>query len=218
MMSAADRRFRALRIAACSIAAVLPVAQAAGAEPFIEKVLGPRYPPFALLRGETGVVECTLEVGPSGEVVSVETKSDNAEMAGEARAAALGFRFQRSPATSFVKIDFRFELEPGEAPIALPPAPYGLLRLHVAEAGTRMDVAGATTVAIGFGIGSVTTGKGDVDLRVPAGQLSILVAAPEFRSVQVQVDIPAGGSAEETVYLYRSRPSEFSATVPGERR
>src|SRR3954453_24196248 len=175
-MSAADRRFRALRIAACSIAAVLPVAQAAGAEPFIEKVLGPRYPPFALLRGETGVVECTLEAGPSGEVVSVETKSDNAEMAGEARAAALGFRFQRSPVTSFVKIDFRFELEPGEAPIALPPAPYGLLRLHVPEAETRLDGAGPPPLAVVFGIRAVPAGKGDVDIRVPAGQLSILVA------------------------------------------
>src|SRR5256885_15776895 len=112
-MSAADRRFRVLCIG-CWFAAVFPVAQAAGAEPFIEKVLGPRYPPFALLRGETGVVECTLEVAPSGEVVNVETKSDNSELAAEARIAALGFRFERSPAPSFLKIAFRFEVEPGE--------------------------------------------------------------------------------------------------------
>src|SRR3954469_6434730 len=218
-MSIADGKFRALRVAACCFAVLLPAAQAADAEPYIERVQGPRYPTGSLLRGETGVVECVLDVMPSGEVTDVEIRADgpvNPALAEEARAAALGFRFQRTGSRSAVVIAFRFDLEPAESEIRLPPAPYGRLRLHVAEAGTRADVAGATAVAIGFGTGGVSTGKGDLDLRLPAGELNLLLAAPEFRPLQVQVQIAAGETAEETVYLYRSRPSEFSATVPGE--
>src|SRR5438309_876015 len=109
MESAADRRFRALRIAGCCFAAVLAAAQAAGAEPYLERVQGPRYPGGALLRGETGTAQCLLEVVPSGEVSAVEVQAENSAMADEARAAALGFRFQRSSETAIVKIVFKFE-------------------------------------------------------------------------------------------------------------
>ena len=218
MESAADRRFRALRYASCCFAAMLSAAYAADAEPYIERVQGPRYPGGPLLRGETGTVQCVLEVAPSGEVVAVEAEGDNTALADEARTAALGFRFQRSSQTIVVKIVFRFELEPGEGAVPLPLVPYGQVHLHVAEAGLRSDVAGATAVAVGFGIGAVATGKGDLDLRLPAGQVSVLVAAPEYKPLQVQLEIAPGASIEETVYLYRSRPSDFSATVPGERR
>src|SRR3954469_11646308 len=218
MESAADRRFRALRIAACGFAAALAAAQAAGAEPYIERVQGPRYPGGALLRGETGTAQCLLEVAPSGDVTAVEVQAENSVLADEARTAALGFRFQRSAETSIVKIMFRFEIEPGEGPVPLPPAPYGTVHLHIAEAGLRTDIAGATAVGVGFGIGGATSGKGDLDLRLPAGEVTILVSAPEYRASQLQLEIAAGANIEETVYLYRSRPSEFSATVPGERR
>jgi hypothetical protein len=218
MESAADRRFRALRIASCCFAAVLSAAQAAGAERFIERVQGPRYPGGALLRGETGTAQCLLEVAPSGEITAVEVKAENPLLADEARTAALGFRFQRSSETTLVKIVFKFELEPGEGAVPLPPVPYGTVHLHVAEAGLRSDIAGATAVGVGFGIGAVATGKGDLELRLPAGEVSILVAAPEYKPSQVQLEVAAGANIEETVYLYRSRPSEFSATVPGERR
>src|SRR6267154_872652 len=217
MESAADRRFRALRIASCCFAAVLAAAHAAGAEPYLERVQGPRYPGGALLRGETGTAQCLLEVDPSGQVTAVEVEAENLILADEARTAALGFRFQRSTEKTVVKIVFRFELEPGEA-VPLPPAPYGTVHLHVAEAGLRSDIAGATAVGVGFGVGGVTAGKGDVVVRLPAGEVTILVAAPEFKPLQVQLEIAAGANIEETVYLYRSRPSEFSATVPGERR
>ena len=218
MESAADRRFRPLRIAGWCVAASLAVAQAASAEPYIERVQGPRYPGGALLRGETGTAQCVLQVAPTGEVTGVEVEADNVTLADEARVAALGFRFQRSSGTSIVKIAFRFELEPGEGPIALPLVPYGTVHLHIGEAGLRSDVAGATAVAVGFGIGAAATGKGDLDLRLPAGEVTLLVSAPEYKPAQLQLEISAGANIEETVYLYRSRPSEFSATVPGERR
>jgi len=218
MESAADRRFRALRIAGCCFAAALAAAQAASAEPYIERVQGPRYPGGALLRGETGTAECLLEVSPSGDVTGVEVQSENASLADEARTAALGFRFQRSTETTIVKIVFKFELEPGEGPVWLPPAPYGTVHLHIAEAGLRTDIAGATAVAVGFGIGGASSGKGDLDVRLPAGEVTVLVSAPEYKPLQLQLEVAAGANIEETVYLYRSRPSEFSATVPGERR
>src|SRR5256885_5450606 len=139
MESAADRRLRALRIASCCFAALLAAAQAAGAEPYIERVQGPRYPGGALLRGETGIVQCLLEVAPTGEVTAVDVQTDNAALADETRAAALGFRFQRSSETTVVKILFKFELEPGEGPVALPPVPYGTIHLHIGEAGLRSD-------------------------------------------------------------------------------
>jgi len=217
MESAADR-FRPLRIAGWCVAAALAVAQAASAEPYIERVQGPRYPGGALLRGETGTAVCTLQVAPSGEVIGVDVQADNVTLADEARVAALGFRFQRSSETTVVKIAFRFELEPGEGPIPLPLVPYGTVHLHIAEAGLRSDIAGATAIAVGFGIGGAATGKGDLDLRLPAGEVTVLVAAPEYKPAQLQLEISAGANIEETVYLYRSRPSEFSATVPGERR
>ncbi|TMA17460.1 MAG: hypothetical protein E6J85_16920, partial [Deltaproteobacteria bacterium] len=135
MESAADRRFRALRIAGCCFAAALAAAQAASAEPYIERVQGPRYPGGALLRGETGTAECFLEVSPSGDVTAVEVQAENTSLADEARTAALGFRFQRSTERTIVKIIFKFELEPGEGPVWLPPAPYGTVHLHIAEAG-----------------------------------------------------------------------------------
>ena len=81
MESAADRRFRALPIAGCCLSAVLAAAQAAGAEPYIERVQGPRYPGSALLRGETGTVQCLLEVAPSGEVIAVEVQGENLALA-----------------------------------------------------------------------------------------------------------------------------------------
>src|SRR6267154_1939 len=205
MESAADRRFRALRIASCCFAAVLAAAHAAGAEPYLERVQGPRYPGGALLRGETGTAQCLLEVDPSGQVTAVEVEAENLILADEARTAALGFRFQRSTEKTVVKIVFRFELEPGEA-VPLPPAPYGTVHLHVAEAGLRSDIAGATAVGVGFGVGGVTAGKGDVVVRLPAGEVTILVAAPEFKPLQVQLEIAAGANIEETVYLYRAPP------------
>src|SRR5438105_7134600 len=109
MDSAADRPLRVLRIAACCFAAVLPCAQAAGAELFIERVSGPRYPSGALLRGETGTAECTLEVAASGEVTAIEVQAANPALADEARTAGLGFRFRRSSGTSIVKITVLFE-------------------------------------------------------------------------------------------------------------
>src|SRR5256885_8657414 len=218
MESAADRRFRALRIAGCCFAAALAAAQAASAEPYIERVQGPRYPGGALLRGETGTVQTLLEVAASGEVTAVDVQGENVAMADEARTAALGFRFARSTETTVVKILFKFELEPGEGAIGLPPVPYGTVHLHIAEAGVRSDIAGATAVAVGFGIGAAATGKGDLDLRLPAGEVTLLVSSPEYKPSQLQLEISAGANIEETAYLYRSRPSEFSATVPGERR
>jgi len=123
MESAADQRFRALRIAGWCLAVALLASRAAAAEPYIERVQGPRYPGLALLRAETGTAQCTLEVAPTGEVTGVEVTSENVALADEARVAALGFRFQRSSETTLVKIVFRFELEPGEGPIALPLVP-----------------------------------------------------------------------------------------------
>src|SRR5689334_6128978 len=114
MESSADRRFRPLRIAGWSLAAALLAAQAAEAQPYLERVQGPRYPGAALLRGETGTAQCVLEVAPTGEVTGVDVQADSVALADEARVAALGFRFQRSSETAIVKIAFKFELEPGE--------------------------------------------------------------------------------------------------------
>src|SRR5256885_4976044 len=167
MESAADRRFRVLRIAVFCFAAIVAAAQAARAAPYIERVQGPRYPVGALLRGETGTVQCLLQVAPSGDVTAVDVQADNSVLADEARTAALGFRFQRSSETTVVKILLKFEIEPGEGPIALPPVPYGTVHLHVAEAGLRSNVAGATAVAVGFGIGGGPWGGGGLELCPP---------------------------------------------------
>ena len=218
MQNAADRNFRALRIAVCCLSAALPAAGAAAAEPTLVRVSGPQYPPGAVARGLTGTAECTILVSASGAVTGVEVQASDAGLEEAAKTAAMGFGFEPSPESSVVRIVFQFELEPGAGPIALPPAPFGRLRLHVAQAGTRAAVVGATAVAVGFGIGAVAGGKGDAALRLPAGELSILVAAPEYFPSQIRISVPTGGLVEETVYLYRSRPGEFSATVPGERR
>ena len=218
MKMGADRTLRALGSAVCCLASALPPSRAAADEPFIVRVSGPRYPPPALVSGVVGTAECALQVSPSGTVTGVEVNAADFRLEEEARTAALGFRFEPSSAPRQVRIVFQFELEPGAGAIALPPAPFGRLRLHVAEAGTRTAVVGATAVAVGFGIGAITTAKGDLELRLPAGELSVLAAAAEYFPSQIRITVPSGGLVEETVYIYRSRPGEFSATVPGERR
>jgi TonB-dependent Receptor Plug Domain/Gram-negative bacterial TonB protein C-terminal len=201
---------------------VLPLFVAAGGalaapERLLERVRGPEYPEAAIRDGVGGDVSCDLTVSVDGGVTSVLCDAPSAPLADAARSAAAGFRFAPAAQTEKLRVSFRFELE-ATAPVDLAPVPYGRVRLEVVEAGTRAPVQGASVVVVGFGVGGATNGKGVVNLRLPSGELFLLVTAPEYTFAQVQLEIGPASEASHRVYLYRSRPPEFATTIVGERR
>jgi TonB family protein len=198
-------------------ALLLAAADAPRIERALERYYAPEYPAVSLRERTEGQVACQLFVDPSGAVTAFDiAQGSDAELSAAVSAAVRNLRFAPGPATvmSFV---FRFALEPEFVIVPGLLAVNGSVEVEVREAGTRVPVPGATVVAVGLASGGITDGRGVIRLTLPAGEERLLVATPEHSFLQEPVTVAPGETASTTVYLYRTRPGQFSAVIPGER-
>ncbi|HZX64947.1 MAG TPA: TonB family protein, partial [Myxococcales bacterium] len=199
------------------VALLLAAPDAPRIERALERYYAPEYPAVSLRERTEGQVACQLFVDPSGAVTAFDiAQGSDAELSAAVSGAVRNLRFAPGPATvmSFV---FRFALEPEFVIVPGLLAVNGSVEVEVREAGTRVPVPGATVVAVGLASGGITDGRGVIRLTLPAGEERLLVATPEHSFLQEPVTVAPGETASTTVYLYRTRPGQFSAVIPGER-
>jgi len=221
-MSTADRKLRALRAAACCFAALLPAAQAAGADPYIERVQGPRYPTgrSCAANGRGGMRARSISFRRGHDVEIKGRRPVNPALAEEAR-------WRGSDSASSGRALRAWSPSPSASTSSRPRARSACLPLPTECCGCTSPRRAPDRRGRRHGgrhrfrhRRSVER-KGDLELRLPVGELNILVGSPEYRPCRSRCRSPRH-DPRGNAYLYArgraSSPPPFPASAAATRR
>jgi len=173
--------------------------------------------------GETNGARVVLEidVDAHGQVSAARVVSPPQPRFDEsAVAAARRLRFEparRGDEPVPVRLQFAFNFVPPTAA----PAPSGYqvdVSGTVRERGSRRRLSGIEVSIPELGASAVTDPQGRFELRgVPPGQPELVIAAPGYQRLAVQVAVEAGKRSDTSLLLEPLFANPFEATVEGER-
>ena len=172
------------------------------------------------------------EPGPPGQEplpAPDGAQASGLELAAAAEKACGAFRFlparaRGRTASTNLSATVHFRLHSLDAPVDEPPeapaweeGPAVTVEGDVLVSGFRTPLVGADLIAQGTGRSATSDPQGRFTLQLPPGDHLLVVTAAGFAPAQVLVTAEAGRLVVPTVYLLRTRPGLYEATVKSDR-
>lgn len=183
------------------------------------------YPPEALAEGLEADVLLQLDIDTEGRVTAVEVVEPIGAYGFDEAAVEAARAFRFSPAESAagpvaVRIQYRYSFTIDAAPEPEPPPavdPVVTIRGRVLEKGTRAPIAAIPVTVPAVDAVAISDAEGRFELLdVPPGTATVLVPPTQYGETSVDVEVPADGVAEVTIYLQRDPYASYRTVIQAE--
>lgn len=194
--------------------------------PVLQQFVQADYPPAALAAGVTGTVVLEVTIGADGAVTQAVVARPAGHGFDEAAVrAAQKFRFspaevdgKPAPVRILYRYGYTLERKARSSPVPPTEQPSGAIRGVILERGTRKPLVAISVRLVASAQQTVTDAQGKFALEgVPVGEVKLLVADPQYQTLEDLETVAQGQATELRYYLERQGFGGDGVTVVGRR-